>query len=466
MMKKLLLALVVIFLSINMLFSVEYTTENKELKGSNISILAPAEWNGKLLVIAHGLRIEGSGKSSHISIDGFISDLLKDNWMIAKTSYRRNGMIVRDAIEDIEYLTAYIQSNYGKYTEKYLYGRSMGGMVGINLAEGPNSGYKGILALGAGMRCYDADNPLKLTYAPHIPIFFLSNKTEVKHHIEYIKDVSDEAVKPVLWKIDRPGHCNANELELKETFAALQNWVAGEKPINNRTVLYDMKNEVISDARFEADKLYITMGKPTSSFTLNLKQQDLEKLGIEYKTHFRLSYKGREYHVFWGDTYGDVQYACWVSFFQANGRFRVARNYANAATMLNYTPGDEVEISKIEKQAEWDNFYIPEALELGTKAWDAILKKDFAKSIELGKQALDLQDIIWVKVNLLHAYLLSGNYPEAKKTLNQNLRKPFISYQGYFEQSVLEDFDYLKKNNLTHPDMEKIVNLIKQMEAE
>ena len=55
--------------------------------------------------------------------------------MVATTSYRRNGMIVGDAIADLDALRAYIVTAYGELDRVILEGESMGGLIVTIMAE-------------------------------------------------------------------------------------------------------------------------------------------------------------------------------------------------------------------------------------------------------------------------------------------------------------------------------------------
>jgi pimeloyl-ACP methyl ester carboxylesterase len=54
---------------------------------------------------------------------------------VAMTSYRRNGRVVRDGMEDVNQLRDYIEKNYGRPNLCLLEGRSMGGCIVTLLAE-------------------------------------------------------------------------------------------------------------------------------------------------------------------------------------------------------------------------------------------------------------------------------------------------------------------------------------------
>ena len=96
-MKALALAAVLFVLNLH---AAEITTG--EINGAKFMIAAPEEWQGKLVVIAHGYRAEDQPLKADIEIDKrFAAPLLDKGWAIASTSYRRNGWIIEDAILDL-----------------------------------------------------------------------------------------------------------------------------------------------------------------------------------------------------------------------------------------------------------------------------------------------------------------------------------------------------------------------------
>jgi len=442
--------------------SKDYNLNRLEHKGSLIEVMYPAEWNGKLLVWAHGYRPAASPLRCKIYDDQFTQDLISRGWMIAKTSYRRNGVIIRDAIEDLEILNQYVVENYGKPKEKYLHGASMGGIISVLIAEQADSGYDGVLALGAALQMKEETNPLELNYQPQIPILYLSNKTEVERPKDYIANFKS-GIKPRFWMIDRPGHCNENPFEMQEAFNALLDFAAGKDIEDDRTILHDMQNLIISEVEFMNNEIHVPLVKGSSSFRINLHKSDLEKIGIEHKSYYKLSYNDRYYYAFWGDTYSDVPNKFWISFFNATGEFKLARNFGNAIPILNYEEDDIVVITKLDEQPDFPTLYNEEAVNLGIKAWEEITKDNFEESIKLGLQAAKLDpQAIWIKTNLATAYLYNNQFEKAKEVVLGNLGKPYKSHQLYFDDSLLEDWEEFRSSGEGHPDMEKILELIKQ----
>ena len=89
-------------LSAQCLATTDTVVERAELKGSKIMIAKPVPWNGNALILAHGLRTENLPLTADFSMDDpFARTLLDEGWLIASTSYRRNGLIIDEAVEDI-----------------------------------------------------------------------------------------------------------------------------------------------------------------------------------------------------------------------------------------------------------------------------------------------------------------------------------------------------------------------------
>src|SRR5258707_4017357 len=79
-----------------------FTTETGEIEGAKFTLLRPHTWNNRVLLLAHGLRdadrpLVADLFPEHLAYRA----LLDEGWIIAKTSYRRNGVIVADAIKDL-----------------------------------------------------------------------------------------------------------------------------------------------------------------------------------------------------------------------------------------------------------------------------------------------------------------------------------------------------------------------------
>ncbi|RYD62993.1 MAG: hypothetical protein EOP83_13225, partial [Verrucomicrobiaceae bacterium] len=124
-------------------------TTTGEIGGAKYMIAAPEEWQGKLVMIAHGYRAEDEPLKADIEIDKrFAKPLLDKGWAIASTSYRRNGWIIEDAILDLKALREHVVSTKGEVKRCILVGSSMGGLISTLAAEGAIDNLHGVVAIG------------------------------------------------------------------------------------------------------------------------------------------------------------------------------------------------------------------------------------------------------------------------------------------------------------------------------
>jgi len=309
--------------------------------GAKYKVHVPEKWNGKLLIYAHGLVQAYKPLEATLVTDS--PDhirMIEEGWIIAATSFRRNGFILGDAFEDIDNLREFIESKYGKSTIAIVQGYSMGGLIATRMSEcGYN--YDGFLAIGA---VYD----ISVKYTPKKPILFLSNQDEVDFPMEYCGNLKEDSVKPAVWKVSRDGHCNVNGKEVSACIDALLNW------IENGEVLYEkditMEYDLTSTAVFENNsaKAKITAVDETNyNIDTEFIKDDLEKLNIKNGEHFNVIFNGdRVFKVLYGKSYTDVGFGEWVAYLNANGYLKIARNFSSIVKLTDCKVGDSVCIKK------------------------------------------------------------------------------------------------------------------------
>lgn len=449
-----------------------YSVVTDTLKGSKITIAVPEKLSGNLLLLAHGLR-SGSNEqlSSDFSTDGeFAQKLLGDGWIIGSTSYRRNGIILSDAVEDIEFLKKYIEDKYGKAENVYLKGGSMGGMIITMMAEKKDNQYKGAMAIGAALTIQEEGKEIKLTNAPQIPILYLTNQSELKRPQDYIANYKNGKYEPVLWKVNRDGHCNTNDREELEAFEALVKYAQTGKVEKNREILVEMSkgpsNAVFRDGKAYAEVL--SADKAFGNVYVDLRKEDFEKLGIELGQHYEIGSGDKSWRIKYGTTYSDVPYNFWISFFEADGKFKVARNFRNAARPLGCQAGDtlyikasgmpdEIPMSETEKKM----------MEMNDLSIQEVLKKDYAKAVEIMREIAKMDTTkIWPHTNIAHFLALDGKFDEAEIIYRKYKGAKVYNGSFYFEDTVLDDFDDLKQMNLYVPEFDKIKELYLEEKTE
>jgi pimeloyl-ACP methyl ester carboxylesterase len=329
-----------------------------EIDGALYQIVAPeGDWNGSLWIEAHGHRSEESPLLAQLSeANSFNAALLGRGWAIATTSYRRNGIIIDDAITDLIALRAEAASRLGEPRIVILEGSSMGGGIVTLIAESQDAGkFTGVVAAGAAMQVVDPPfTSLTLKHVPRIPIVFLTNQSELDGPAAYVAAVrattSHDAVQPLLWKVLRDGHVNVNSPERIAALDAVVVWAAtGVSPgdRDDATIAMDAgpsTASVADDGSLDVTVLDLSRGH--GNFYTNLRPADLERLGVARGGSFKLTAPGGAFTVFYGTTYSDVPQGEWIAFPTADGTVMIARNRANAAETARLAIGDTFTVAR------------------------------------------------------------------------------------------------------------------------
>ncbi|MEQ7154743.1 alpha/beta hydrolase family protein [Brevundimonas aurifodinae] len=135
----------------------------------------PADWNGQLILHAHGGPRTGAPERGEPEedLDRF-SMMVAEGYAWAGSTYRRGGYGVRMAAEDTDQLRQIVWDQWGKPERTLLHGQSWGGNVAAKAAElhavatdGTRS-YDGVLltsgVLGGGTRAYGFRADLRAVY--------------------------------------------------------------------------------------------------------------------------------------------------------------------------------------------------------------------------------------------------------------------------------------------------------------
>lgn len=113
--------------------------------GAGWRIEVPEEWNGVLVLYAHGFR--GTGLELTVSMPRIRRWLVSHGYAWAASSYSKNGYDVRQGVKDTHGLGELFNGLVGRPVRTYLTGHSMGGHItGVAIEQYPNA-YAGALPM-------------------------------------------------------------------------------------------------------------------------------------------------------------------------------------------------------------------------------------------------------------------------------------------------------------------------------
>ncbi|MCF3650868.1 alpha/beta hydrolase [Synoicihabitans lomoniglobus] len=334
------------------------------IDGAHYTIATPSHrpWNQQLVLIAHGYRPE----SAPLVADLFphqsaYQTLIDEGWMVAKTSYRRNGIIVADAITDLDQLLAHINATYGPTNRVILMGDSMGGTIATHLAERGGDDYDGLIAIGAALELREHGDAHGLNLAPQLPLLFVANRSEFDGPRNYLNETSAREgvhlVSPVLFRIDRDGHVNVNQAERLFAIRAMNSWLDRGRPGLPHPVLdkfFDATqrpNPGLSQVAIDADARGLT-AKVTEvsaiygNVFLNLQPADMAAIGWTEGLWAELIVGDQTFRVRHGRDFDSVERGEWVVFPNADGFTWLSRNWGNAAETANLHVGSEIHLRR------------------------------------------------------------------------------------------------------------------------
>jgi pimeloyl-ACP methyl ester carboxylesterase len=336
-----------------------------QIGGAKFAIARPpGEWNHELLLLAHGYRPETAPLLADLHPErASLKAILDEGWMVATTSYRRNGLIVGDAIADLDALRAHIADAYGDPARVILEGESLGGLVATIMAERDPGPYQGVVVFDATLYAKEQDMQVGLTLLPRIPLLFVSTRREARESKGYLTSLvsrPEPVVPPALFLIDRDGHTNVNQAEHLAAFRALNAWIdrgrdalpapRANEPYFDATIPPDPgpSTAVPHADRHGFDTTVAEVDPVYGTLLLAAQAADFAAADIAPMTYFEFRAHGGGYRTLYGRTYTDVANFKWVAFPDADGRTVVSRNFGDAAGTAGLKVGDTVSVSGFE----------------------------------------------------------------------------------------------------------------------
>lgn len=183
-----------------------------DLNGAPYRIRVPANWNGTLLVYAHGYRdkADHSGEVDNRNAEAAPSvaleaPLLAQGYALAGSAYRDNGWAVEEGLHDVKDLVNFFKSNVGKPEKTILWGFSMGSVIAFDSMERFGGIYDGAIAacaVGAGAtRSWDNAGDLALAYDI---VFGMPSSWGTPEDINDFIDFESQVVPKLLSEVNNP----------------------------------------------------------------------------------------------------------------------------------------------------------------------------------------------------------------------------------------------------------------------
>ena len=113
--------------------------------GSVYRLVRPSNWNGILLLYAHGYVSKDAPVGITADDELVISLLTPHGFAVAVSSFSENGWVLKDGTQRTHQLLGLFTSKFGRPARVYAAGASMGGLIAIRLIETWPDEYAGVL---------------------------------------------------------------------------------------------------------------------------------------------------------------------------------------------------------------------------------------------------------------------------------------------------------------------------------
>jgi pimeloyl-ACP methyl ester carboxylesterase len=122
-------------------------SETGQLQGAPWRIDVPANWNGELVMYAHGFEPVGTPRPDPWPGNSWSEALVKAGYAVAQSGYGPQGWAVPEAIDDTERLRQRFVAQHPDTRRTWILGFSMGGAVAIATLERLPGNYTGGVSL-------------------------------------------------------------------------------------------------------------------------------------------------------------------------------------------------------------------------------------------------------------------------------------------------------------------------------
>jgi pimeloyl-ACP methyl ester carboxylesterase len=166
--------------------------------GSVYRLVRPENWNGILLLYAHGYVSKDAPVAITPDAQLVISLVTSQGFAVAVSSFSENGWVLKDGAQRTHQLLGLFTEKFGKPARVYAAGASMGGLIAIRVIETWPAQFAGVLpacAVAGGLaRHYDYLLNVRVLFDLFYPGVLPGTAVDVPAGIDVIADIVNPAV--------------------------------------------------------------------------------------------------------------------------------------------------------------------------------------------------------------------------------------------------------------------------------
>jgi len=166
--------------------------------GSVYRLVRPSNWNGILVLYAHGYVSPDEPVALPPDAQLVVSLLAPQGFAVAVSSFSDNGWAIKDGTQRTHQLLGLFTSRFGKPARVYAAGASMGGLIAIRLIETWPGEFAGVLpacaAAGGLGRQYDYMLNVRVLFDVLYPGVLPGTAIDVPPGLDVIQDIVSPAI--------------------------------------------------------------------------------------------------------------------------------------------------------------------------------------------------------------------------------------------------------------------------------
>lgn len=166
--------------------------------GSVYRLVRPSNWNGILLLYAHGYVSKDEPVAITPDSELVISIAVSQGFAVAVSSFSENGYVIKDGTQRTHQLLGLFTSKFGRPARVYVAGASMGGLIAIRLIERWPTEFAGVLpacAMAGGLaRQYDYSLNVRVLFDLFYPGVLPGTAVDVPPGLDANQDIVIPAI--------------------------------------------------------------------------------------------------------------------------------------------------------------------------------------------------------------------------------------------------------------------------------